>query len=320
MAIPKFYELMLPVLQLAQSLNNQQEIKTSLAIQELSRSFKLTEAERYQLLPSGRGYLFANRVGWAKTYLTAAQLIESTGRGSFRLTSRGIELLNSNPAFLTVNFLRRYKEFGQFMAARVNEPSKTMGNPTSPIEQSNPIGDTSSELTPEEIVRQYHEQIQRSLATELLKRLMQLSPTAFEKVVLELVAKVFNVSANGTKHLGQSYDGGVDGVIYQDVLELDRLYIQAKRLSADTWVSAQQVREFIGSLDKHHTNKGVFVTTADFSAPARQEAIKASKNIALIHGEKLTQLMISHHVGCEIRETLHISRIDEDFFNDWNEN
>ena len=134
------------------------------------------------------------------------------------------------------------------------------------------------------------------------------------------MAEVSHVAANGTKQLGQSDDGGVDGVIYRDVLEFDRLYLQSNRLSADTWVSAQQVREFIGSLDKHHTNKGVFVTTADFSAPARQEAIKASKNIALIHGEKLTQLMISHHVGCEIRETLHISRVDEDFFNDWNEN
>lgn len=319
MSIPKFYELMLPLLHLVGDAGKSREIKTSELVNHLAEKFQLSTEERQQIVPSGRGYLFHNRVSWAATYLKAAKLIESKTRGYLKVTDRGIELLQRKPAFLSVNFLKLYPEFVEFIAERSQENPKISKEgdlkTNSPIQPDQELDDR----TPEENMRYFYQQVRNSLGVELSKKLQQLSPTSFEKLVLEIIAKVFNVLPNRTKHLGKSYDGGVDGVIYQDNLELERIYIQAKRLSPETWVSAKQVREFIGSLDKHRTNKGVFVTTANFSATARQETINSSKNISLIDGRRLTELMMDYHIGCEIEETLFLQRINYDYFDAWDE-
>ncbi|MGA4551131.1 restriction endonuclease [Methylorubrum aminovorans] len=305
MAIPDFQTLMLPVLREAAA----GEVRIGDVVERLAESFNLTPEEYSHLLPSGRQTTFANRVHWAKSYLGKAGLIELTRRAHFQITSRGREVLNQPPERIDIRFLTRFPEFQTFRSAQDD------GDPQ--IEAAAEASGASSSLTPDEVMRAAGRQLEAALASELLQRVLAGTPAFFESLVVRLLISMgYGGSVNDLDRalVGKSGDGGVDGVIDQDPLGLDRIYVQAKRYAADNNVGASAIRDFFGSLDRFKATKGLFVTTSSFSSAARETADLLSKRIVLIDGQQLARLMIRHSVGCRIEETLTIKKLDEEFF------
>jgi len=304
--IPDYQTLMLPVLRAAAG----GEVRISDVIPMLADEFALSELERAEMLPSGRITLFANRVHWAKTYLKQAGLIEQPRRAYYRLTDRGRNALHSNLTRIDNNYLSKFPEFLEFKTRSRGDVLDTR------LQGDQPLADEKE--TPDEVMRTAHSQVIGELREELLDRLIQSSPAFFERTIVQLLAAMgFGGSVEGAgRAIGQSRDGGVDGVIDQDRLGLDRIYVQAKRYSPDNKVGASAVRDFFGSLDRFKAAKGVFVTTSDFTSDAEDTASMLSKRIVLVSGKRLGDLLIQHNVGCRVQETLHIKKIDEDFFDE----
>lgn len=304
MSVPDYQSLMLPVLRAA----SKSEVRIGDVVEILADELNLTSDDRLQLLPSGKQSLFANRVHWAKTYLNKAGLIEITRRGYFKITERGVSVLKSNPERIDNRFLGQFEEFHNFVnvSSKDKEESQSTGYST--------IEDQSK--TPDEIMREAHREISASLAQDLLDRIRRGSPEFFERLIVNLLMSMgFGGSVSDAgRSLGGTGDGGVDGVIDQDALGLDRVYIQAKRYAAGNNVGSGAIRDFFGSLDRHKASKGLFVTTSDFSSSAIETAQFLSKRIVLINGAQLARLMISYNVGCRVEETLEIKRIDEEYF------
>lgn len=300
--IPDYQSLMLPVLRAA----DHGEVRIGDVIERLAGILGLGEAALGALLPSGRQTVFANRVHWAKTYLAKAGLVETTRRGHFRLTPRGTDVLQAVPERIDNRFLGRFEEFRTF-TNRTNQPD---------AEAVISVDAESNQATPDEVMRAAHRQIEAGLAEELLDRVRAAPPDFFERLVVGLLlAMSYGGSAvDAGRALGRSGDDGVDGVIDQDALGLDRVYIQAKRYAVNNSVGPGAIRDFFGSLDRHKAAKGLFVTTSTFTGSARETAEHLSKRIVLIDGEQLARLMVRHNVGCRVEEVLHIKRIDEDFF------
>ena len=304
MAIPDYQSLMLPVL--AASADG--EVRISDVRSKLADQLKLSPEDREKLLPSKRQGLFENRVHWAKFYLGKAGLVESARRGHFAITERGRQVLATHPKRLDNDYLDRFEEFRQFK----ERSTGTNGQHPLPVEAA----PTSQAETPDEIMRAAHKQIDASLAQELLDRIRTAAPAFFERLIVTLLLSMGyggSVSDAG-RALGRSGDDGIDGVIDQDALGLDRVYVQAKRYMQGNNVGPGAIRDFFGSLDRHKAAKGLFVTTSTFSTSARETAEYLSKRIVLIDGEQLAALMIRHNVGCRVEDTLHIKKIDEDFF------
>jgi len=303
MAIPDYQSLMLPVL-LA---TPETEVRIGDVISRLADDLQLTPEEQTQLLPSGVQGLFANRVHWAKFYLTKAGLIESTRRGYFKITPEGKKVIKAKPARIDNNFLSQFEAFEKFKQRSETKPSEDGG-------QEAPI--LSQTQTPDEIMRGAHGQIEASLAQELLERVRIAPPEFFERLIVKLLLSMgFGGSfSDAGRALGRSGDDGVDGVIDQDPLGLDRVYIQAKRYALGNNVGSGAIRDFFGSLDRHKATKGLFVTTSAFSPSAMETAEYLSKRIVLIDAEQLAKLMIRYNVGCRVEETLEIKKVDEDFF------
>lgn len=304
MAIPDYQTLMLPVLNVAAN----GEVRIGDVTDRLAQTLALTPDERAQLLPSGKQTLFGNRVHWAKTYLAKAGLVEGTRRGHFKITPRGQQVLASHPTKIDVDYLDGFDEFRQF-----KEKSAT-----DRMQAALPVGpalETRTE-TPDEIMRTAHKQVETSLGQDLLARIRVAPPAFFERLIVNLLLSMGygGSAADAGRALGRSGDDGVDGVIDQDALGLDRVYIQAKRYATGNNIGAGAIRDFFGSLDRHKATKGLFVTTSTFSASARETAEFLSKRIVLIDGEQLARLMIRYNVGCRVEEVLHIKKIDEDFF------
>lgn len=291
---------MLPVLQVAEA----EELHVGDAVKRLAAEFELTDEELSQLLPSGRQSTFANRVHWAKSYLGKAGLIKLTRRGYFEITDRGREILNSAPARIDINFLRQFPAFEQFRFTTGDALSEGHAEPT------------NQALTPDEEIRRARDRIEEELAQDILAKIMTGSPAFFERVVVKLVTAMgYGGSVEDAgQALGKSGDGGVDGVIDEDALGLDRIYVQAKRYKADLSVGAGAVRDFFGALDQFKAAKGLFVTTSIFSSGAVKTAENLSKRIVLIDGVRLAKLMIKYDVGCRSEEQIFIKRLDEDFF------
>jgi len=304
MAVPDYQSLMLPVLLVSAD----GEIRIGDAVDKLAQKLSLTLEERAELLPSGNQTMFSNRVHWAKTYLGKAGLLESTRRGHFKITSRGQEIIATNPGRIDITFLNRFEEYRQFKERSAQSEARDNG-PAEPVL-------TGQTETPDEIMRVAHRQINASLAQELLDRIRAAPPEFFERLIVNLLLSMgFGGSAaDAGRAIGRSGDDGVDGVIDQDALGLDRVYIQAKRYADGNNIGAGAIRDFFGSLDRHKATKGLFVTTSTFSASARETADFLSKRIVLIDSDQLTKLMTRHNVGCRIEDTLHIKKIDEDFF------
>ncbi len=300
MAIPDFQTLMLPLLRLAA----QGEIKSADSYEKLADEFHLSAAEREQLLPSGQQTVVANRVGWARTFLYKAGLLERSQRGQYRITERGKTVLNENPPRIDNRYLSRFSEFVAFRGGRAQRSA------TGTTEVEN------DEKTPDEVIRAAHAELENALGQELLARILDKSPAFFERLVVQLmVAMGYGGSlAEAGRALGKSGDGGVDGVIDQDALGLDRIYVQAKRYVNGNTVGAPAIRDFFGSLDRFKAAKGLFVTTSTFTDDARETAKLLSKRIVLIDGEQLVRLMIRYGVGCRVEDTLYLKKIDEDFF------
>lgn len=300
--VPDYQSLMLPVLRAAAA----GEQRIGAVVQRLGEELGLSEAARAALLASGRQTIFANRVHWAKTYLAKAGLVEGTKRGHFRLTQRGADVLAASPERIDNRFLSRFEEFRQFSDRSAQSTDDEVVPETA----------DAAEQTPDEIMRAAHRRIEAALAEDLLDRVRAAPPDFFERLIVNLLLAMGygGSAADAGRALGRSGDDGVDGVIDQDALGLDRVYIQAKRYAAGNSVGPGAIRDFFGSLDRHKAAKGLFVTTSGFTSSARETADYLSKRIVLIDGEQLTRLMIRHNVGCRIEEVLHVKKVDEDFF------
>jgi restriction system protein len=277
----------------------------------LAIEFALSAEERSHLLPSGRQTTFANRVHWAKSYLAKAGLVELTKRAHFRITEQGREVLAAPPERIDIKYLNRFPSFQQFRES----DDESEGAGTTSAASSSPV--MAQALTPDEVMRSAHRQLEVALADEVIQRIRSGTPEFFESLVVRLLVgmgyggSVTNVSA---ALVGGTGDGGIDGVIDQDQLGLDRIYVQAKRYAEGNTVGSGAIRDFFGSLDRFKATKGLFVTASSFSPSARETADLLSKRIVLIDGDQLTRLMIRHGVGCRIEETLSIKKVDEEFF------
>ena len=308
MTVPDYQSLMLPVLSTA----THEEVRFKDVVDRLANQLQITPEDRGELLASGKQTVFNNRVHWAKTYLGKAGLLESTRRGHFRITQRGQKVLDSHPPRIDVPFLDQFPEFQEFKARARASQTK----PLTEIDHPQEVDFDNQTETPDEIMRSAHKQIEVALAQDLLERIRAAPPDFFERLIVNLLLSMgFGGSAAAAgRAIGRSGDDGVDGVIDQDALGLDRVYIQAKRYANGNNIGAGAIRDFFGSLDRHKATKGLFVTTSTFSPSARETAEFLSKRIVLIDGEQLTKLMIRHNVGCRVEDTLHIKKIDEDFF------
>jgi restriction system protein len=305
MPIPDFQTLMLPLLKLAA----EKEWRISNAVERLAEDSKLSQEERTLLIPSGRQTTFSNRVAWAKSYLIKAGLLESTKRAHFCISEQGRGVLASPPDRITIKYLSQFPEFQEFR------------NPTEPGNgdvdaQSTDLAQESS-LTPDETMRHAHSLLEQELADELLVKIRSGTPAFFENLVVRLLFAMGyggSVTEINKALVGGTGDGGVDGVIDQDILGLDRIYVQAKRYADGNSVGASAIRDFFGSLDRFKATKGLFVTASTYTASARETAGMLSKRIVLVDGSQLTRLMIRHNIGCRVEETLEIKQIDEEFF------
>ena len=305
MSIPDYQSLMLPVLKAAAK----GEVRIGAVVDELADQLQLNSEERAALLPSGKQTIFSNRVHWAKSYLSKAQLVELTRRAHFTITPLGKSVLEKNPAAIDNHFLDQFEGFRQFRERSTDGETETVV----PVEL--PITDTKQ--TPDEIMRAAHQQIDSALGQDLLDRIRSAPPDFFERLIVNLLLSMGYGGSRADKAgriLGRSGDDGVDGVIDQDALGLDRVYIQAKRYAAGNNVGPGAIRDFFGSLDRHKASKGLFVTTSTFSSAARETAEFLSKRIVLLDGMQLAALMIQQNIGCRVEDTLYIKKLDEEFF------
>lgn len=286
------------------------EVKVGEVVERLAAKLRLSSEDRDALLPSGKQTVFANRTHWAKTYLTQAGLLERTGRGRFRITSAGQQVLAQNPKEIDIEFLKQFPSFREFQSRTRQSKSdiETLDAENSMEEQS--------ALAPDETMRAAQQQLEAALASDLLARVIAAPPEFFERAVIKLLLAMGygGSAAEAARALGRSGDGGVDGVIDQDALGLDRVYVQAKRYALDNAVGAGAIRDFFGSLDRFKATKGLFVTTSSFTTAARETSEYLSKRLVLIDGVLLSKLMIRYEVGCRVEETLFIKRLDEEFF------
>jgi len=297
MAIPDYQSCMLPLLKYYG--DGQGHILRE-AVEALAAEFKLTDKEKRELLPSGQE-IFDNRIGWARTYMKKAGLIESPKRGVNRITQRGIDVLKQNPQRIDVNFLMQFKEFQEFRALK---HSKVTEDP----------GPEVNDKTPEESLVIAFQRIQNDLAAELLQRLKTCSPSFFERLVVEVIVKMGygGTRQDAGKAIGKSGDGGIDGIIKEDRLGLDAIYIQAKRW--ENVVGRPEIQKFVGALSGHHAKKGLFITTSYFSSDAADYVSRIDSKVVLIDGETLAQLMIEHNVGVSTINAYEIKKVDSDYF------
>lgn len=292
---------MLPFLKFA---GDKQEHSIRDTIEHLSVLFKLSDKDQKELLPSGQQYVIDNRTGWARTYLKKAGLIETTKRGYFRITDLGLEVLQKNPPEIKVKFLEQFPQFIEFRTVR-----KEKDNPEVPEEIS-----VDSSQTPQELLEYGYQKITNDLAQEILNLVKSCSPRFFEKLVVELLLKMGYGGSlkDAGKAVGQSGDGGIDGIIKEDKLGLDVIYIQAKRWEGV--VGSKEIRNFVGSLVGQKANKGVFITTSGFTKDALEYVKTITHKVILIDGEMLTRLMIENDIGVSKVISYDVKKIDSDYF------
>jgi len=274
----------------------------------LGRKFHLTKEEQATLLPSGKQRRFANRANWAGSYLRQAGLIESPQRGVWRISAKGKQVLAERPERIDIKFLERFPEFVEFRAPKRDE-ERSVQAPTSQ--------ETASGETPEELLETVHEKLQGDLQAELLRRVKAASPRFFEELVIDLLVKM---GYGGTRRdagqaIGRSGDGGIDGIIKEDALGLDAVYVQAKRWDAGT-IGRPEIQKFAGALQGHRARKGVFITTAEFTQEARSFVQSIDSKIVLIDGRELVGLMLRHGVGVTIKNSYEVKQVDSDYFSE----
>ncbi len=303
--IPDYQTLMLPVLLLAAA----GETRVADVAECIADDLSLSQVERDELLPSGRQRLLHNRIHWAKFYMSKAGLIASPARGRFVATEKGKSLLATSPERIDVALLMKEPEFRDFYR---NEGTAVEENGS----LDTAAGTTPPRTTPEEQIDAAHASMQAALRDELLQRILSNSPAFFEQLIVDLlVAMGYGGShKDAAAQLGRSGDGGVDGIINEDRLGLDRIYLQAKRYASGNAVGRPDVNGYVGSLVGLGATKGVFVTTSTFSQPARDYVKHLAQRVILIDGQELADLMIEHGVGVRSYRMVEFKRLDEDFF------
>lgn len=296
MAIPTHDELMLPFLEV---LSDEKQHSKKELVEILGKKFNLTEDEMNELIPSG-SKKFSGRVGWARTYLKASKLIDSPERAIFQITERGKKALLDKPDKI-LHYLRQYPEYLEFI-----------GNNKSNSSDKNEEVIARTE-TPDEMLAHAQELYQDNLKSELLNKLKSIDPVQFERIVLILMEKMNYGVGSMTP---TSHDGGIDGIIDEDELGLEKIYLQAKRYS-DNKVNEKEMQNFAGALGCSPVRKGVFITTSYFDERAKRKADSIQgKVIRLVDGEELTRLMIKHNIGVQTKTKIEIKKLDEDFFSE----
>ena len=301
--VPDFQTLMLPVLRRLAAGGQQ----ASVAVREaVATELRLSAEDLAAMLPSGRQTTFKNRVAWALSYLKQAGLVESPGRGIYQITSRGTEVVGAPPDRIDIPFLMRFPEF---VAFRTSTAEDAQPEPAPTKE-----GAEASPLTPDEQIRLGYSRLQTNLAAEVLERVRQASPKFFEELVVELlVAMGYGGSReDASAVVGGGGDEGIDGIIKEDRLGLDTIYIQAKRWKDS--VGRPEIQRFAGALQGQRARKGVFITTSTFTADARSYAAGLQTTIVLIDGPQLAQLMLENGIGVTQTAVVKLLRLDEDYF------
>lgn len=303
MAVPDYETLMLPVLNaLADG-----EPKSAAALREaVAPAVGVTAEDRAERIPSG-ARLFDNRVHWAVTYLVQARLIERPKRGVVQITERGREVLRESPARIDGDLLTRFPEFVEFKNRRTGSRPRTG--------TSDDGTTTRRPETPKERLSEAVEEANGAVAEELLRRIREREPAFLEDVVLELLTAMgYGGREGAAEHLGQSGDQGLDGVIRQDALGLDRVYVQAKRYAADRAIGRPEIQAFVGALQGAQADRGIFITTSRFTNDAEDYAERVAARLVLIDGQHLGDLMVRHSIGVQAEETFVLKQIDEDYF------
>lgn len=299
MAIPDFQSIFMPLLKACA--DGKEHTKQEL-LPLLAEQFGLTDAELAIKLASGKQGMFDNRVGWAKSYLKQAGLLDIVRRGVIKITARGLQIVQENPQPLNIRYLKRFPEFVVFNTGKPKGESQF-------VELA-----TVNPETPDELIAGGYKQLRDALAIELLERIKNVSPSRFEELVVELLVKM---GYGGTQEdagqvVGKSGDGGIDGIINEDRLGLDVIYIQAKRWEAD--VGRPEIQKFVGALAGNKASKGVFITSSGFSKGAAEYASQVNHRVVLIDGPMLAELMMDFDLGVSTKEIYTVKRLDTDYF------
>jgi restriction system protein len=305
--IPDYQTLMLPLLKF---LSDGKEHNINEAVEFLGNEFQLTESEKNELLPSGQAYLFSNRVGWARTYLKKAGLVDSRKRGLINITEKGKTVFSEGVKEINVKYLQKFPGFIEFQSPKKKDINNYKIKFDSQIESIHNI----LKETPEEQIENGYTQIRKSLEEEILSKLKSIHPSFFEKIVVELLVKMgYGGSiAEAGKATRYTNDEGIDGIIKEDKLGLDVIYVQAKRWEGV--VGRPELHKFVGALAGQRAKKGVFITTSNFSKEAVLYAAQMDTKIVLIDGEQLAQYMIDYNLGVSTQNTYEIKRMDSDYF------
>jgi restriction system protein len=300
MAIPDYQACMLPLLMFA---SDGIEHSMAEAVEKLSEEFNLSKAEREELLPSGTQFVIANRIGWARTYLKKAGLIADPRRSHFQITDRGREFLKKKPQSISTKDLKQFDEFNEFQRKSSIKSSA-----------EEPSDDHATYSTPDEALAYGYQKLTENLTDELLGKIMECSPSFFERLVIELLVKMGYGGSlkEAASIVGKSGDAGIDGIIKEDKLGLDAIYIQAKRWEGV--VGRPEIQKFAGALLGQKARKGIFITTSSFTKDALDYVKGIDAKVVLIDGETLTRLMIDYNLGISTVQTYEIKRVDSDYF------
>lgn len=304
MAIPDYQTLMLPLLRLT---SDGTERRFRDAVEALAAEFQLSADERSELLPSGTAPTFDNRVGWARTYLKQAGLIESPKRGILQITERGRTVLSNNPTRIDVRLLDQFQEFRKFRTRRTDETI------TPGVRHEHAAGHPEAE-TPEDQLASAYKRLRHDLELELLSQVKSSTPAFFERLVIDLLVSMGYGGSrqDAGRAIGRSGDGGIDGIIKEDKLGLDVIYLQAKRWEGT--VGRPEIQRFAGALQGHRSSKGVFITTSSYTKEALDYVNFINSKIVLIGGQELAALMIDHNVGVSTVGMYELKKVDADYF------
>ena len=296
--IPDYQTVMLPLLRF---LGDGQERPSAEAVEAISIEFGLTSDESQKLLPSGTSTVIGNRIGWAKTYMKKAGLIDQTRRGFFRVSKRGLDVLARKPTRIDVGFLEEFPEFQEFRALRRQDNSAA-------------VAQALESTTPEEALEDAYQRLRTGWEADLLQRVRSASPEFFERLVVNLLVSMGygGSERDAGQAVGKSGDGGIDGIIKEDRLGLDAIYIQAKRWEG--CVGRPEIQKFAGALQGHRARKGVFITTSTFSKEAKEYVEKIDSKIILLDGAALAALMVDYSVGVSPVRSYALLKVDPDYF------
>ena len=275
------------------------------AISALAKDLNLSEEELNETRSNSRQTVFDNRIAWAKFHMKKAGLFEFPRRAIFRITEIGQKVLSQNPPKIGVTFLKQFPEYLEFVGSSKSENEKLARPET--VEES---------ATPEEVLEKGYHSIRRALASDLLERVLNITPSRFERLVIDLLVRMGYGGGfkDASTHAGKSGDEGIDGTIREDKLGLDMIYIQAKRWKTGNIVGRPEIQKFVGALAGQGAKKGIFITTSTFSKEARDYSPRNETKIVLIDGDELAQLMIDYNLGVSVISTYEIKRIDSDYF------